>query len=358
MLVGLVLLPAVAIAADAVRVGFVGLRHGHAWRQLADISTIDEAEFVGVAESIEGLVEEAKKVQPNAHYASDYRQFVKDQKPQIVWAFVENNRHLEIVEFLAPLGVHVIFEKPLASIYADAVQIQNLATKHGIKVMTNYQMAWWPTNHAQKRAVAAGEIGDVWRLHGVVGNGGPAPRDLRRRVFFDWLTDPDANGAGAMVDFGIYSATWAAWHLGLPTAVYGSAQQLQPERFPKVDDNAVIVLTYPQGMGVFEASWNLPRGYQQLEVIGSKGSIAMNRAEATLQASRKQPAPMDVGELDATNSHPVRYMIDRVRRDAPLEHIVALDLNVNAMHILDAAVRSAKTGEVVKLPLAGPSNSD
>ena len=82
-------------------------------RQLADISTIDEAEFVGVAESIEGLVEEAKKVQPNAHYASDYRQFVKDQKPQIVWAFVENNRHLEIVEFLAPLGVHVIFEKPL-----------------------------------------------------------------------------------------------------------------------------------------------------------------------------------------------------------------------------------------------------
>ena len=93
------------------------------------------------------------------------------------------------------------------------------------------------------------------------------------------------------MDFGIYSATWAAWHLGLPTAVYGSAQQLQPERFPKVDDNAVIVLTYPQGMGVFEASWNLPRGYQQLEVIGSKGSIAMNRAEATLQASRSSRPP-------------------------------------------------------------------
>ena len=102
MLMAALLFPAVDAIAETARVGFIGLRHGHSWRQLRDISGIAEAQFVGVAESIPELVEEAKKVQPDAHYASDYRKFVKEQEPEIVWAFVENNRHLEIVEFLAP----------------------------------------------------------------------------------------------------------------------------------------------------------------------------------------------------------------------------------------------------------------
>ena len=184
------------VASDAlaagVRVGFVGLRHGHSWRQLAEVTEIKEAEFVGVAESIEGLVQEARKVQPDAHFESDYREFVKSRKPEIVWAFVENNRHLEMVEFLAPLGIHVIFEKPLAGTYSDAVRIQELARKHGIEVMTNYQMAWWASNHEMRPQAEAGKVGKVWRLHGLVGNRGPAPRDFRRKVFFDWLTDPAA----------------------------------------------------------------------------------------------------------------------------------------------------------------------
>ena len=135
LLVAALAIPATDAIAATVKVGFIGMRHGHAWRQLRDVSEIAEARFVGVAESIPGLIEEAKKVQPDAHYASDYREFVKQQKPEIVWAFVENNRHLEIAEFLAPLGIHVIFEKPLAASYRDAVRIRELAQEHGIKVM-------------------------------------------------------------------------------------------------------------------------------------------------------------------------------------------------------------------------------
>ncbi len=345
------------VASDAlaagVRVGFVGLRHGHSWRQLAEVTEIKEAEFVGVAESIEGLVQEARKVQPDAHFESDYREFVRSRKPEIVWAFVENNRHLEMVEFLAPLGIHVIFEKPLAGTYSDAVRIQELARKHGIEVMTNYQMAWWASNHEMRRQAEAGKVGKVWRLHGLVGNRGPAPRDLRRKVFFDWLTDPAANGAGSLVDFGIYSATWAVWHLGLPSQVYATTHSLQPERFPKVEDNAVMVLSYPHAVGIFEGSWNLPRGFQQLEIFGHEGSLAMDRESLTHRGTRTPQVEIDSAPLDAKASHPVRYMIDRVASGQPLEHIVALDLNVNAVQILEAAKLSASEGHAIPLPLSG-----
>ena len=340
--------------AGATRVGFIGLRHGHSWRQLRDISAIPEADFVGVAESIDALVDEAKKVQPDAHYAHDYRSFVKDTKPEIVWAFVENNRHVEIVEFLAPLGIHVIFEKPLAGTYADAMRIRELAREHGIRVMTNYQMAWWSANHELHRRAATGEIGRVWRMHGIVGNSGPAPRDLRRKVFFDWLTDPVANGAGALVDFGIYSATWAVWHLGLPEFVYAAINQLQPDRFPKVDDNAVMVLSYPEGVGIFEGSWDLPRGFQQLEIFGLNGSLAMDRDSLTLRAGRKPAMQVETPKLAPTASHPIRYMIDKVTRDEPLDHIVALDINVDAVQILEAAKASARERRAIALPLDDP----
>ena len=46
-------------------------------------------------------------------------------------------------------------------------------------------------------------------------------------------------------------------------------------------------------------------------------------------------------------------MIDRVASGQPLEHIVALDLNVNAVQILEAAKLSASEGHAIPLPLSG-----
>lgn len=348
----LVLATAAAGLAEPLRVGFVGLRHGHSWRQLSEVTGIDGVEFVGVAESIRGLLQEARRVHPDVHYEEDYRAFVKKTKPHIVWAFVENNRHLEMVEFLAPLGVHVIFEKPLAGSYADAVRIQELARDHDIQVMTNYPIAWWPSSHGLRNEAASGKIGKVWRLHGVAGNKGPAPVDQRRRVFFDWLTDPEANGAGALVDFGIYNAAWSVWHLGLPSQVHSVLHRLQPDRFPRVDDNAVMVLSYPSAVGIFESSWHLPRGIRRLEVFGSTGSLTMDGQALWLRDGRKGPVRIDSPPLPREARHPIRYMIDRIRNGQPLEHILALDANVDAVQILEAAKRSARTGRSVALPLA------
>ena len=101
-------------------------------------------------------------------FFSDYKKLLDEVKPDIVWAFVENNRHREIVEACAPRGVNVIFKKPLASTYADALAIRNLARKNGILVMTNYQMAWWPANYFANQAAASGAVGKVWRLRGIV----------------------------------------------------------------------------------------------------------------------------------------------------------------------------------------------
>jgi hypothetical protein len=112
-------------------------------------------------------------------------------KPAIVWAFVENNRHLEIAQACAPRKIHLVFEKPLASVYNDALGIRDLARKHGIQVMTNYQMAWWLRSMPPKpRLIAA-----TWAMSGACaesGERGAVGPEVRTRRIHE--KPPDRSG--------------------------------------------------------------------------------------------------------------------------------------------------------------------
>jgi predicted dehydrogenase len=340
-----------AMQAAKPKIAFVGLRHSHCWRQLENAKDRAGAiELVGISESIPELVTEAKKIHPDQYFTEDYKQLVKERKPDVVWAFVENNRHLEILEYMAPLGIHVIFEKPLASNFAEAKKMQALAAKHHVQVMTNYQMAWWPANQEIKRQADLGAVGDVWRMHGIVGHGGPGSEGPRSRTFFAWLTDPVKNGAGALVDFGCYNAIWALWIKGRPESVYARVDHLQLERFPKVEDNSVMLLNYPDGVGLFEGSWNLPHSFQDLELFGREGSLYMNRDAVSIRKGRRGNAQViEAQGLPEERLDPLLYIADRISSGKPVDNIMAIDINVGAVEILDAAKESIATGRAVKL---------
>lgn len=337
-------------SAQQYKIAVIGLVHSHVWGHLAMMVKGDPAKLVGVAEPIQDLVAEAKKagVADNLFY-TDYNKMLDETKPDIVWAFVENNRHLEIVKACAPRKINVIFEKPLASTYKDAVAIRDLAKKHDIRVMTNYQMAWWPANYAAYQHAKSGEIGDVYRLRGVVGHGGPGSQGARNKYFFDWLTDPVKNGAGALMDFGCYNALWSLWYLGRPDSVYAEANHLQPERFPKVEDNATLLLHYKNGEGIFEGSWDLPRSFQDLEVFGRKGIVTMQNGKVEVRQGRDvKEIPLEA--LPPERARPIAYMVEAIKSGKPIEGMTAIDINVGVIEIIDAAKESIKTGKAVKLP--------
>jgi predicted dehydrogenase len=339
--------------ATTYKIAVIGLVHSHAWGRLRAIMQGKSAQLVGVAEPNEELRAEAKKAGvPDDLVFTDYSKMLDQTKPDIVWAFVENNRHLEIAKVCAPRHINLVFEKPLASTYADAKQMQSLAAKYGIRIMTNYQMAWWPANYAAKAAVDRGDIGTVYRLRGIVGHGGPGTKDIRAKIFFDWLTDPEKNGAGALMDFGCYNALWSVWYLGMPTSVYATAQHLRPERFPKVEDAATLVFNYPKASAVFEASWDLPRGFQDLEVFGLSsetnppGSLYMTQAGVE-ERKGKETKQLTLTPLAEDESDPVRYMVSRIKADKPIEGLTAIDINVDVIHLIDLAKESIKTGRAV-----------
>lgn len=343
---------AAAACAQDTRIAVIGLVHSHVWGQLPRMVKGDVAKLVAIAETVQPLIDQAKQVESRGNadvpiYA-DYKKMLDEVKPDVVWAFVENNRHLEIVEACAPRKIHVIFEKPLASSLKDALAIRELARKHDIKVMTNYQMAWWGANYQAKKLADSGELGRVWRLRGIVGHGGPGGPTGLNKYFFDWLTDPEKNGAGSLMDFGCYNALWSLWYLGKPESVYAQVNHLRPETFPKVEDNATMVLHYPNGVGIFEGSWDLPRGFQDLEVFGLGGSVYMMNGKVE-QRKGRETREVAIEPLPPERADPISYMVDAIRNHKPIEGLVALDVNVDVVRIIEAAKESVKTGRAVKL---------
>ena len=341
-----------------LRVGVVGLTHTHVHGILGRENKGDIV-IVGIVEPNRELAQRyatQHKFSMDLVYGS-LDEMIARTKPEAVTAFGTIYEHLAVVEKCAPLGIHVMVEKPLAVSLAHAKKMDALAKKFKIHLLTNYETTWYPTTELAYDLVKRGEIGDIRKV--VVRDGHRGPKKIGvNEEFLSWLTDPVQNGGGAIIDFGCYGANVLTWlHSGQrPKTVTAVTSQWQPENNPKVDDEATIVLTYEKSQGIIEASWNWPIGRKDMEIYGLTGAIfADNRNQLRVryakgydQFDEKVHLPE---ELPSPRNDPFALLAAVVRGQITLQphDLSSLENNLIVMEILDAAVRSAKTGKTVVL---------
>jgi len=338
-----------------IRVAVVGLDHDHVWGLLGDLATDPQADFVGIAESNPELVSKAKAQVPGSvKFYSDYVRMLDEAKPEAVIITTENFNHLAIVKECAKRHIHVSMEKPMATSARDAREMQRLADSAGIKLMVNYWNAWVPSSHALFHRVQSGDIGPVQRIVVQYGHQGPKEIGVSQQ-FAAWLYDPTKNGGGALMDFGCYGAEWALWLKGRPTRVYATSRTLKNDQHNRVEDDATIVLDYPDATVVVEPSWDWPYGMDRVYVFGTSGSLLATRDDLFYrQQSADKPATLDgdrvaLDPAPPESSNPIAYFLSRIRTHQPIEDPLTSKLNVQVMDILDAARESIRTGRAVEL---------
>ena len=367
-----------SFAAQPHRIALVGLNHDHVWPQLNTILRGDLATLVGIAETLPDRVARVEKeedlaqggkraaVSPSLVF-SDWRRMIDETKPDIVWAFLETNRHAEIVRYCAPRKIHVLFEYPLSVSLSDALQIQQLARQYGIQVLTNYLFwSWTAPPYAAKAAVDAGTIGPVYRLSGLLGHGGPA--DYRNSSFLTWLMTDEKNGGGALVDFGAPLVAWAVWIKGRPASVYARVDHLRPEEFNGTDDNSTVILNYRDGVAILEGTWDMAAApLANNQIFGRAGSLVVKRdgvdlykaGERPAGAPRRQAAPtaLSVAPVPPERSGALAYLVDRIDKQQPVQDMSGLDLNVAVVEIFEAARASIKTARAITLPQSAEASN-
>ncbi len=336
-----------------MRVVVAGLNHDHVHGILNQFSK-GLVNIVGIAEPNKLLQQKYSKLYhiPDSLFFNDLKKLVTEKKPDAVLANNPVGKHLEVVEICAPLGISVMVEKPLAATLAQAKRIEFLANKFNIKVLTNYETTWYASYQDVYNTVSKDSIGQIKKM--VVHDGHQGPKEIGCSVeFLSWLTDPVLNGAGALNDFGCYGADLMTWFMkGIkPIAVTAVTRHYKPGVYPKVDDDATIILEYPKATGLIEASWNWPFSIKDLEVFGETGYLHALDGDNIISRMRENIKGVKVAErLPAPINDPVTYLQAVLQNKIPgTDDQSSLKYNMIVMEILDAAKRSAATGKRVVL---------
>lgn len=334
------------------KLAIVGLDHDHVWGLLKDLTEEPNAELVAIADGHPELVDRAKsKVPASVKFYSDFVKMLDEMKPDGVIVTTENDRHLEILRECAKRHINYSTEKPMATTAADAREMERLANQAGIKVMVNYWNVWVAPTHELYHRVKDNQVGPLEKI--IVQYGHQGPKEIGvSKYFADWLYDPVKNGGGAIMDFGCYGAEWAVWLKGRPSRVSAVTQKLKVAQHNPVDDDATVILDYPDGQAIIEASWDWPYSMGQVEVFGPKGSLLATRNDLFLRSPTDNVAKVGLqGERVALDppprvtSNPISYFVDCIRNNKPIEDPLSMKLNVQVIEILDAARESARNGK-------------
>ena len=355
LLVFFSLIVAETFAQQPVRVAVAGLSHGHVgW--IFNRKDKKDIQLVGIYEKNQELVDrfaEKYKLDKSLFY-NDLNKMLDQTKPEAVSAFGPINEHISVVRACAPRKIHVMVEKPLATTFADAKEIEKLAAGNGIQVLTNFETSWYASNQYVNKLVEDGKLGDIRKV--MVNDGHEGPREIGvSKEFFSFLTDPVQNGAGALTDFGCYGANLMTWLLKgqRPVSVTAVTHQNKPDIYPKVDDEATVILQYPKAQCIIQGSWNWSFARKDMEVYGNKGyAIAVNpttiRQRLDVKSSEET---LKIDSRPAPYTDPFSVLAEVVSGRLKLEKndLYGLPVNVTVVEILEAAKESAKSGKTVFL---------
>jgi len=253
---------------------------------------------------------------------------LSEQKPDAVLIYTTIADHRKFIEAAAKHGISSMVEKPLATTVEDAVAIRKVAREHHVHVLVNYFTTWQASWRQMYDEAAKGKLGDPRRIVAHAGHEGPKEIGVGPE-WLPWLTDPVQNGAGALFDFGCYGADFATvlMHGQAPISVSAIAQTEKPDIYPKVDDEATVMLRYPKAQAVLMPSWNWPFSRNDVELYGATGYAATN-----------------------AESNSLDYLVAVLRGEIkPDGDPSSLETNVVVVQIMDAARRSVATGKTIAL---------
>jgi predicted dehydrogenase len=165
----------------------------------------------------------------------DYRALVEDPDVDVIYIATTHPMHREQALLAIGAGKPVLIEKPVCLDAGDAAEVFEAAAAAGVFAMEAMWMRTNPLIRQAQRLIEDGAIGEVRSVRAEMGLG--RPYDPAHRLY------DLANGGGALLDLGVYPATFGWLFLGKPAgmAVTGT---LAPTG---ADATVAMQWSYPDG---------------------------------------------------------------------------------------------------------------
>lgn len=358
-----------------IKAVIIGFSHMHVNEIALYISQREDMELCGIA----GVPSEAEEVPP-LHYTpewnlknvrenycssvyGDYREMLDQIKPDIAFILTENCQKPRVVEECAKRGVNVSIEKPVAVSLEEARKIRESADRYGIEAVVNWPVAWREYIHRMKAAIDAKVVGEPVKLRYINGHTGPLGKGAKHRGVSEKaeeITDgqrgrtwwhQEARGGGVYLDICCYGCFFSRWFLGEGAKSVMSMGANLNTPYGDTEDNFAAMIRYQDKMAVIEGTWTTPRAVipSGPMVICTEGVILCTGGaenEPDVKAfdmyGREVEIPPVLFEEKYKNM-PCQYAHHIASGEAFLD-MLTLEQNLEIMAILDAAVKSNRTG--------------
>ena len=188
--------------------------------------------------------------------------------------------HRDAVVQAAEAGLHILVEKPFATTLHDADAMISAIDRAGVKCMVEFFNRWSPPFAAARKAVAAGELGDIALVTAELNDAISVPTQM-----LSW----SAHSSPAWFLMS-HTADLVSWITGKrPVAVAArGVKRLLAQRGIDTYDFIEALVDYDDGsVGHFGNCWILPDGmpiiYElKLRLVGSKALIDIDTSDQEL----------------------------------------------------------------------------
>jgi predicted dehydrogenase len=353
------------MSARRLRIGIVGCGNiGRGSHLPAWLANPEIAEVSGLADPTEATLEPARIGASLSDEQVHLDPLEMIARPDLDAIDICTPQHLrrDLILAAAEHGKHVLCEKPLATVPADAAEAVEAMSAAGLTLAMVHNYLWLPEVSAAQRVIDSGEIGQVRTVTinflGIVdvpGSAGYSPR---------WRHDAARAGGGVLMDIlhGVYVAESLLGEPLLRASAYASNDD--PES--NVEDIALCRFETARNAGLVNIAWG--HGPGSLEVTGTQGRVlAVYRDGGTSPWSPLERVQVSTAagtrvELDLTGQSQDDYEALRVTFGHVVVDFVGAVLaggtpratGLDGLRILEAtvgALKSAATGALVQVPL-------
>ena len=327
-----------------------------------------DAEIVGICD------EQPERMQDAIHNFGLHREQVftdphaclRATQPDLVILCPAASRHGEYVELVAPYGVHVLVEKPMAASLAEADRMIAAMQPTGKLLAINWPLAWYPPHVTAKRLLAEGMIGTLREVHFYDGNRGPLYHGADKIEIEPTAAMKDASwfykaaqGGGSLLDYLGYGTTLGTWYHDGNKPIEVVCMVDEPPGL-EVDEQSVTVARYDVGLSTFGTRWGTftdpwthqPQPRCGFVLAGTDGTISnYDYADTIRVQTRQHPEGQDIAvdTLQAPHQDPIQYMVHCIRTGEAISGPLAPDICRIGQQIVDTAFESARQKRTLAL---------
>jgi predicted dehydrogenase len=332
---------------EKVKIGIIGLGSITQVMHLPILKNNPDVEIVSICDKGKSKAKILAEKYKVPHFASDNKEFFKNEEMQSVIVATPNDSHAEITIAALEAGKDVFVEKPIARNYEEAKSIHDKAKELNKKLMVGMNNRFRPDSMLLKTLMQKNEIGKVF----YVKSGW-----LKKQTTLEkWFTQKEKSGGGVFIDHGIVLLDLSLWLLGFPEVLSVQSSFFYKE-IKKVEDFSFVFIKLANNLTLtIEVSWtmSLENDFLYCNLFGTEGSALLNplKIQKQIHGNIVNLTPANIEKspnyFKKSIENELKHFIIAVKGLTPI--ISSGEEAVKRMSVVDAIYKSAETGREVIL---------